>query len=142
MALPLKKHINESFKDARCQDWLKLTHSFWRRKLKFYQVTFTLWQLSLFEKGLTLHLNKLEFPPHKDAIYQVWLKSAQWFWKRLKCEKFTDKQIHRQTTDDRRSEKPTWAFGSDELKRIPKRGKIHPPKIIQCFNTLKRGYSL
>ena len=29
-----------------------------------------------------LHLNKLEFPSHKDALCQVWLKLAQWFWRR------------------------------------------------------------
>ena len=30
----------------------------------------------------------------KNALCQVWLKVAQWFWKRRwKCEKFTDRQI-------------------------------------------------
>ena len=29
-----------------------------------------------------LHLNKLEFPLPKDALCQVWLKLAQWFWRR------------------------------------------------------------
>ena len=32
------------------------------------------------EKGGVLHLNKLECPSPKDALYQVWLKLAQWFW--------------------------------------------------------------
>ena len=35
------------------------------------------------EKGGALHLNKLEFPSHEDALCQVWLKLAQWFWRRL-----------------------------------------------------------
>ena len=34
------------------------------------------------KKGVTLHLNKLEFPSPKDASHQVWLKLAQRFWRR------------------------------------------------------------
>ena len=72
------------------------------------------------EKGEDLYLNKLESPSPKDALCQVWLKLAQWFWRRRwKCEKFTDGQTDRwtdrQTTDDRWSEKLTWAFSSGEL---------------------------
>ena len=33
-------------------------------------------------KGGTLHLNKLESPSPKDALCQVWLKLAQWFWRK------------------------------------------------------------
>ena len=54
------------------------------------------------EKGKALHLNKLGFISPKDALcqqtwvpfiqgalYQVWLKLTQWFWRRRwKCEKF------------------------------------------------------
>ena len=36
-----------------------------------------------FEKGVALHLNKLEFPLPKDALCQVWLKLAQRFWRRF-----------------------------------------------------------
>ena len=36
------------------------------------------------EKGVALHLNKLESPPSKDALGQVWLKLAQWFWRNIK----------------------------------------------------------
>ena len=54
------------------------------------------------EKGVALHLKKLESPSPKDALCQVWLKLAQ-FWRRSrKCEKFS----HRQT-DDGPSEKLT-----------------------------------
>ena len=35
----------------------------------------------IFEKGLALHLNNLELPSPKDALCQVWLKLAQWFWR-------------------------------------------------------------
>ena len=34
------------------------------------------------EYGRALHLNKLESPPPKDTLCQVWLKLAQWFWRR------------------------------------------------------------
>ena len=47
-------------------------------------------------------LNKLESPSPKDALCQVWLKLAHWFWRRRwKCEKFTDGQTDGQKTDDR-----------------------------------------
>jgi hypothetical protein len=35
------------------------------------------------EKSYRLHLNKLEFPLSKDDLCQVWLKLAQWFWRRF-----------------------------------------------------------
>ena len=34
------------------------------------------------EKGGALHLIKLESPLPKDALCQVWLKLARWFWRR------------------------------------------------------------
>jgi hypothetical protein len=34
------------------------------------------------ERGNPLHLNKLEFLLPKDDLGQVWLKLAQWFWRR------------------------------------------------------------
>ena len=34
------------------------------------------------EMGWVLHLNKLKFPSPKDGLWQVWLKMAQWFWRR------------------------------------------------------------
>ena len=39
------------------------------------------YHLSL-EKGVALHLNKILFPLSKDALCQVWMKLAQWFWRR------------------------------------------------------------
>ena len=73
--------------------------------------------ISPWKRAWALHLNKLESPSPKDALCQVWLKSAHWFWRRRwKCEKFRDGQTDRQTMDDRWSEKLTWAFSSGELK--------------------------
>lgn len=37
-----------------------------------------------------------------------------------KCEKFSDGQTKRRTTDNKWSEKPTWTFVSDDLKTIKK----------------------
>ena len=36
----------------------------------------------VYDNSLVLHLNKLESPSSKDALCQVWLKLAQWFWRR------------------------------------------------------------
>ena len=53
------------------------------------------------ETGRAIHLNKLGATSPKDTLWQVWLKLAQWFWRRRwKCEKFTDRRTDRQT--DRR----------------------------------------
>ena len=53
-----------------------------KKIIKFRQCIFTNSLLSLLEKGGALHLNKLESPLLKDALYQVWLKLAQWIWRR------------------------------------------------------------
>ena len=34
------------------------------------------------EMGWVLHLNKLDSPSPKDALWQVWLKMAKWLWRR------------------------------------------------------------
>ena len=55
---------------------------------------FTLFLIYLFfEKGVTLHMNKLESPSPKDALCQIWFKLVLWFWRSIwKCEKFTDRR--------------------------------------------------
>ena len=43
---------------------------------------------------------KLQSPLLKDALCQVWLKLAQWFWRRrCKCEKFTGRQMDEKITN-------------------------------------------
>ena len=68
----------------------------WLMVLKIFKVCPCIFDISLsfpFEKGVALHLNKLKPPSPKDALCQVWLKLAQWFWRRKwKCEKFTSGQ--------------------------------------------------
>ena len=65
---------------------------------------------------INFHLTKLESPSPKDALCQVWLKLAQWFWKRRwKCKKYNDDNkdyIVRRTKDKFWSEKLTWESGT------------------------------
>ena len=90
-ALYLNKVESPSPKDALCQVWLKLAQWFWRRRFLNLLNVFLLFRNYLpLKKGGALHLNKLESPSPKDALCQVWLKLAVWFWRRRwKCEKFT-----------------------------------------------------
>ena len=119
-SLHFKKLKSLSTKDAMCQvgwNWL-WRRWFWRRGFFNLINLFLLFRNYLpLEKGRAFHLNKPESPSPKDALCQVWLKLAQWFWRRRwKYEKFTDRQTDGRTTDDRWSEKLTWAFISSELK--------------------------
>ena len=71
-------------KDALCQDWLKLAQWFWRREFLNFVNVFSLFCNYLpLEKDGARHLNKLESPSPKVALWQVWLKLAQWFWRRF-----------------------------------------------------------
>ena len=78
-------------KDALCQVWLKLAQWFWRRFFFNFVNVFSLFPNYLpLGKGGALHLNKLDSPLPKDALCQVWLKLAKWFWRRRgNCEKLT-----------------------------------------------------
>jgi hypothetical protein len=49
------------------------------------------------EKGDPLHLNKLETHLPKDDLCQVWLKLAEWFWRRSRISKCKSLQTDRQT---------------------------------------------
>ena len=46
--------------------------------LRFRQFIF-----SILKKRVALHLNKIEITSPKDILCQVWLKSAQWFLRRI-----------------------------------------------------------
>ena len=102
VALNLNKLESPSPKNALCQFWLKLAQWFWRRRFLNFVNVFSLFGYYLpLEKGGALHLNKLESPLPKDALWQVWLKLAQWFWRRRwKCEKFTTTTTTTTTTDN------------------------------------------
>ena len=70
-------------KDDLSQVWLKLAQWFWRRRFLYDPTPFFHFCDYLpFEEDLALYLNNLESPPPKDDLCQVWLKLAQWFWRR------------------------------------------------------------
>ena len=72
MFFHLKKLESPSPKDAMCQDWLKLAQWFWRGEFFYFVNVFLLFCNYLpLEKGGVLHLNKLESPSPKDALWLV-----------------------------------------------------------------------
>ena len=70
-------------KDALCQVWLKLAHGSWEENFKISSMYLLFRNYLPLEEGVALHLNKLESTSPKDALCQVWLKLAQWFWRRF-----------------------------------------------------------
>ena len=96
--LPLESSegLHPSLKDALCQLWMKLAPWFWRRifwntfiwinLIPFtkgcFMPSFVIALISPMEMAMVLHLDRLESPLPKDALCQVWLKLAQWFWRR------------------------------------------------------------
>jgi hypothetical protein len=50
------------------------------KKNSVYFYSFTI--ISPLEKGYPLLLKALKSSPSKDDLCQVWLKSAQWFWRK------------------------------------------------------------
>jgi hypothetical protein len=115
LAFYLNKLEFLSPKDNVYQVWLNLACWFSRRFLKIFSVFLLFCYYLPLEKGNPLHLNKLESPSLKDDLCQVWLKLAQWFWRRSqKCKSL---QRDRRTDDgQKRSEQLTWGFSSGELK--------------------------
>jgi hypothetical protein len=53
-----------------------------KKVLKIFKVFLLVYNYLPLEKGYPLHFYKLESPPPKDDLCQVWLNLAQWFWKR------------------------------------------------------------
>ena len=103
-------HLNKlefpSPKDALWQVWLKLAEWFRRRRFFNFVNIFLLFRNYLpLQKGRALYLNKLESPSPKDALCQVWLKLAKWFWRRRwKCESLRQqRQRQRRTNFDQKS---------------------------------------
>ena len=71
-----------SFICALCQFCLKLDQWFCRRRFFSFQLIFTISQLFPPLRRTWLFIDKLESPPPNDALCQVWLKLAQWFWRK------------------------------------------------------------
>ena len=56
---------------------------FWRIRFFNFIHVFSLFRnYPPLENGGDVHLNKLESRSSKDALHQVWLMLAQWFWRR------------------------------------------------------------
>ena len=83
-ALHLNKLESPSPEDALYQVWLKLACWFWRRRFLNFVNVFSLFRNYLpLEMGRSLHLNKHESSSPEDALWKIWLKLAQWFWRRI-----------------------------------------------------------
>ena len=83
MVVYLYKLESPSFNDALCQAWLNLAQWFWRGRFLNLVNVFSLFYYYLSLKiGIALHLNKFESPSPRDALCQVWVKLAKWFWRR------------------------------------------------------------
>ena len=88
--LPFKKgvvlHLNKlespSPNNVLCQFCLKLDQWFGRRRFFCFQLIVTISQLFRPLRRTWLFIDKLESPPPNDALCQVWLKLAQWFWRK------------------------------------------------------------
>ena len=124
MVLHLNKLESPSHKDALCQVCLKLAQRLWR------------WRFFLIS---SMHFRYfVVISPWKKAGAFIWTNlnplyprmlcaKFGWNWpsgsgeedenvKSLQTDRRTDRRTDRQTTDDRWSEKLTWAFSSGELK--------------------------
>ena len=99
LVLYLNKLEFPSPKDNLYQVRLNLACWFWRRRfLKFFSAFLLFCYYLPLEMDNPFHLNNLESPPPKNDLCQVWLKLAQWFWRRSrKCKRFTDRRTDRQT---------------------------------------------
>ena len=114
MDLFLNKLEFPSPKDALCQVNLKLAQWFLRRRLLNFINVYSLFHNYLpLEKDVAVDLNIFESPSPKDSLCQVWLKLALVLEKKMKMWKVY-RRTDRQTTDNRRSEKLTWAYSSGE----------------------------
>jgi hypothetical protein len=82
LALYLNKVEFPLPKDDLYQIWFNLVCWFWRRFLKIFSAFSHFRYYLPLEGGYPLPLNKLKSPSHKDDLCHVWLKLAQWFWRR------------------------------------------------------------
>ena len=80
MAFHFNKLESSSPKNALCQVLLKLAQWFWKSFYFILVNVFLLFHNYLAWKWRVLHLNKFESHSPKDALYQICLKLAYWFW--------------------------------------------------------------
>ena len=121
-ALHLNKRETPSPKGALCQVWLKLAHAVvLERKIflisSMYFCYFVI--ISPWKRAGPLIWTKLN-PLHSRMLCAFGLNWPSGSWEEVENRKSlqTDRRTDRQTTEDRRSEKLTWAFSSGELKQL------------------------
>ena len=83
--LPLEKdrahHLNK-FESPSPKDCLvEIGQAVLEKIFKFWQCIFAISLLSILEKGRDPTFEQLEYHLSKDALCQVWLRFAQWFWR-------------------------------------------------------------
>ena len=106
------------------QVWLKLAQWFWRGRFLIFVNIYSLFCYYLpLEKGMVLHLNKLESTSPKDALYQVWLKFGSVVLEKKKMWKVYDNDDDNNDAEDGQrtycDQKSSFSrtFGSGGLKR-------------------------
>ena len=83
MGINLNKLESPSPKNALCKYCLKWAQWFWRRIFLNFVNLFSLFRNYIpLKMGGALHLNEHESPSSKDALCQIQLKLAQWFWRK------------------------------------------------------------
>ena len=120
MALHLKKHDLPSPKDALCQLWLKLAQWILRRRFLKFVIVFLLFRyyFSLEKDGPFIWKNlKPQHPRMLCAKFGYNWPCGSWEEDENVKSLQTDGQTDGRTTDNRRSEKFTWAFSFGVLKR-------------------------
>ena len=78
----LNKLQSPSPKGALCKVLLKLFQLFRKIFLNFVYAFLLLPYHLFLVKDMARHLNKFDSPSPQDALCQIWLKFAQWFWRR------------------------------------------------------------
>ena len=80
-ALHFNKLEFHSTMDVLCQILSKLVKVVLGKKILTFHVFLPFRKYLSLEKGLVLHVNKVESPSHQNALCQFWLKLAKWFWR-------------------------------------------------------------
>ena len=83
-------NLNPHQPSITCQVWLKLAQWSWRRWFFNFNIFSLLPYPLLLEKDNALPFNKLKSPSPKYSLCQVWLKWAQWFWRRRRFSYFVN----------------------------------------------------
>ena len=91
------KKLNSLHKDALYEVWLKCPSCSWEKDSKFRQCIFAILKYLPLEKGVALHLNKLEFPTPKGAFSKFRLNWPNGSW-----EEDEMWEVYKRTTGDQK----------------------------------------